>query len=332
MTSKLLLSLSLTAILAACGSKTEEPKSNPVEAPAVETSEPAPEFDLADQPQVPTVTAASLTISPQLNEALTAQDNAAKARYDARHPGPTLSFFGIEPGMTVAEALPGGGWYSKILLNYLGADGEVIGVDYSKEMYPLFGFFSEEQIAAKETWAQTWTADAQSWRGERSADVSAATFSTFPAARNGTVDAVVFIRALHNMARFEDQGAYLSSAAAQAYAMLKPGGIVGVVQHRAPEAASDDWANGNNGYLKESYVIKTFKDAGFTLVARSEINANAKDSPSIDDIVWRLPPSLATTNPDESDTPEEAAAKVALRSKLTAVGESDRMTLRFRKD
>ncbi|WP_017931443.1 class I SAM-dependent methyltransferase [Robiginitomaculum antarcticum] len=334
MTSKLLLTLSLAALLSACGPKTDEakPVETQVEAPEAETAEPAPEFDLGDQPQVPTVTAGSVEVRPELLAALSAQDENVKTRYQARHPGNTLAFFGIEPGMTVAEALPGGGWYTKILLNYLGPDGEVIGLDYDYDMWSNFGFMTEEAMKAKKTWAKTWTDDAQPWRGANGAAVSAATFSTVPQSRLGTVDAVLFIRALHNMARFEEQGQYLSNAAAQSYAMLKPGGIVGVVQHRAPESASDEWANGNNGYLKESFVIKTFKDAGFTLVARSEMNANSNDRPTEDDIVWRLPPTFGTTNPAETDTPEMAAQKIEMRAKMIAVGESDRMTLRFRKD
>ena len=102
--------------------------------------------------------------------------------------------------------------------------------------------------------------------------------------------------------------------------MLKDGGLVGVVQHRAPESASDEWANGSRGYLKQSAVIAMFEDAGFQLVARSEINANPKDQPGEEDIVWRLPPSLRTSQ----ENPE-------LREAMLAIGESDRMTLLFRK-
>ena len=80
-----------------------------------------------------------------LAEVLDDQDSWLKERYDARHPKETLEFFGIKPGMTVVEALPGGGWYSRILLPYLGKDGQLIGADYSADMYPLFGFFSDEQ-------------------------------------------------------------------------------------------------------------------------------------------------------------------------------------------
>ncbi len=102
--------------------------------------------------------------------------------------------------------------------------------------------------------------------------------------------------------------------------MLAEDGLVGVVQHRAPESASDEWADGSKGYLKQSAVIAMFEQAGFELVAQSEINANPKDQPGADDFVWRLPPSLRTSRDDP-----------ALREAMLAIGESDRMTLTFRK-
>ncbi len=321
MTSKLLLTLCAAAVLSACGGKSDETKT--ADAPAAETMTPK---------AVPTVTAASVKVSDALLSALSAQDEKIKSRYQSRHPGNTLAFFEIEPGMTVAEALPGGGWYSKILLDYLGTDGEVIGIDYPIAMWSNFSFMTEASLKAKETWAEDWVAGAQDWRTDNSANLSAATFSTVPTSTHGQVDAVLFIRALHNMARFEGNGGYLTGAAQTSYDMLKPSGIVGVVQHRAPEAHSDEWASGNNGYLKESYVIKTFEDAGFTLVARSEMNSNSLDRPTEEDIVWRLPPSLATTGPAKDDDAEMIAKKADMRARLQAIGESDRMTLKFRKN
>ena len=316
MTSKFLMTLCAAAMLTACGAKSEETKAS--DSPAVKS------VSAGTQP--------SDNKGDALMQALAGQDEAMQARYGARHPGETLRFFEITPGMTVAEALPGGGWYSKILLDYLGPEGELIGLDYAMEMWPNFSFMTADRLKAKETWPEDWVEDAQEWRSENSANVSAATFSKIPESTNGQVDAVLFIRALHNLARFEEAGDYLTDAARASYDMLKPGGIVGVVQHRAPESHSDEWASGNNGYLKESYVIKTFEEAGFTLVARSEVNANALDRPSEEDIVWRLPPSLATTRPSEDDAADIAASKAATRAKLQAVGESDRMTLKFRKN
>ena len=133
-------------------------------------------------------------------------------------------------------------------------------------------------------------------------------------------DAALFIRALHNLNRFEGDGGYLTAALNDALEALKPGGILGVVQHRAPDEMSDEWAAGQNGYLKQDALIKRIEQAGFEFVAASDINANPKDQPGEDDFVWRLPPSLFTSN-----------ANPELKEKLTAVGESNRMTLKFRK-
>lgn len=256
----------------------------------------------------------------RLASVLAAQPEEIQARYQYRHPQETLEFFGIEPGMAVVEALPGGGWYTKILLPYLGQAGHVWGADYSLEMYPLFGFFSEEQLEGKKTWPTKFTTDAEEWAGEEGACVSAWVFGEMPEAATGQADAVLFIRALHNLARFEDQGGYLTAALKNAHDILKPGGIVGVVQHQARDEMPDEWANGSKGYLKKDFVIAKMEEAGFEFVAASEINQNEKDQPTEADFVWRLPPSLATSR----DNPE-------LKAEMTAIGESNRMMLKFRK-
>ena len=118
----------------------------------------------------------------------------------------------------------------------------------------------------------------------------------------------------------EDKGQYLTKALEDIKKLLKPGGIVGVEQHRAPEGSSAAWATGDNGYVKQSAVIAAFETAGFELVDKSEINANPKDQPTEKDFVWRLPPTLATSQKDEE-----------LKAKMLAIGESDRMMLKFRK-
>lgn len=258
--------------------------------------------------------------SQSLASILAARPEKIKARYSARHPQQTLDFFGIKPGMTVVEALPGGGWYSKVLLPYLGSNGNLIGADYAIDMYPKFGFFDTKMLESKKTWIKNWTADAETWRNDQSANVSAFQLGSMPSNLHGKADAVVFIRAMHNLARFESDGGYLSSALKDAYQSLKPGGIVGVVQHMAPDSASDEWANGSHGYLKKSFLIERMKKAGFEFVASSDINLNAKDQPTEKDIVWRLPPSFATSGKN----PE-------LKKQYMAVGESNRMTLTFRK-
>jgi len=258
--------------------------------------------------------------SGKLEAALAAQPEEMQARYAWRHPQATLEFFGIAPGMTVVEALPGGGWYSKVLLPYLGTDGTLIGADYSGDMYPLFGFFSEEQLKEKETFATDFPAGAKEWVGDDGATVEAFVFGSMPDEMKGRADAVLLIRAMHNLARFEKDGGFLTAALQNAYDALKPGGIVGVVQHQARDDRPDEWAGGQNGYLKKGFLIDTMKAAGFEFVAESDVNQNPKDQPGDSDIVWRLPPSLATSR----DNPE-------LRAEMEAIGESNRMTLKFRK-
>lgn len=255
-----------------------------------------------------------------LKAALDAQPAEVQARYEARHPQETLEFFDIKPGMTVMEALPGGGWYSKILMAYLGKEGHLIGADYSAEMYPLFGFLSEEALEAKKTWVETWTAEAAAWGVSDAASVSAFQFGSLPESMHNTADAVVLIRALHNLARFEPQGQFLTKTLNDVHNILKPGGIVGVVQHQARDEMPDEWANGSNGYLKSEFVIKQMEAAGFQFIAEKNFNHNDKDQPGTDDFVWRLPPTFATSN----DDPE-------LRAHMTAIGESNRMTLKFKK-
>lgn len=262
----------------------------------------------------------SMSDSDKLAKILAARSDDAKARYQHRHPQQTIEFFGIKPGMTVVEALPGGGWYSQLLLPYLGANGRLIGADYAVDMYPKFGFFSQERIDAKKTWVKDWTAEAEQWRDADSATVSAFQFGSMPETLNMSADAVVFVRALHNLARFENDGGYLTAALKDAYQVLKPGGILGVVQHQAPDASSDEWANGSKGYLKKAFLIERLQQAGFEFVAESDINQNPKDQPGEEDIVWRLAPSFATSR----DNPE-------LKAQIAEIGESNRMTLTFRK-
>jgi predicted methyltransferase len=286
--------------------------------PSAETASPSNKTDLATQSIHKEQTSKSKVTG--LLSILAAQPDAVKARYDARHPQETITFFGIGPGMTVVEALPGGGWYSKLLLPLLGTNGQLIGADYAADMYPKFGFFSNEVLESKKTWVDTWTTEANTWRDDSSAAISAFQLGSMPASMDGSADAVVFIRALHNLARFENDGGYLTGAFSDAFKALKSGGIVGIVQHHAPEEASDEWASGQAGYLKKSFIIARMQDAGFEFVDTIDVNQNVKDQPTEKDIVWRLPPSFATSD----DNPE-------LKEEMMAIGESNRMTLKFRK-
>ena len=263
-------------------------------------------------------TAYAVTETDTLNAVLASRSDEDKVRDDARHPLETLTFFQVKPGMTIAEALPGGGWYTRILANYLGQDGTLYGVNYPDSLWPMLSYASPEWIAERIAATQNFTAKVATFT-DNGITAQGFTFDTVPPEVEGTVDRVLLIRALHNLNRFQQKAGTRSQALAATHAMLKQDGLVGVVQHRAPATASKEWADGNKGYLNEVAVIAMFAEAGFALVAQSEINANPMDQPSGEDSVWRLSPSLRGSNDDEQ------------RDVMVAIGESDRMTLLFRK-
>lgn len=250
--------------------------------------------------------------SSQLDSILEARSDEAKARDIYRHPKETLELFGIKPGMTVIDALPGA-WYGDIIAPLIGEEGTYIGVRYGQWYYQhRYGENSAEQWEKAQTGLSEWVDTAKQYgSGENIPEIAAHFIPGLPTSLNNQVDAVLLFRALHHIHKYDSK--YLHQTVADAFRVVKPGGIVGVVQHRAPEHLDDDWANGNNGYIKQSLVIETFKAAGFELDNVSEINANRKDQPTVEDKVWRLPPS----NKDD-----EMAQQI---------GESDRMTLVFRK-
>ncbi|WP_100657104.1 class I SAM-dependent methyltransferase [Alteromonas flava] len=257
--------------------------------------------------------------TPTLFDIVESRPLEVKARDTARNPVETLQFFKLEPGMTVAEALPGGGWYTQIIAPYVGEKGRVYGINYNDDMWARFGFFSAEAIAEQIALTAKFTGMVSAYPNAPF-DVQAFTFATTPEALQGTADRVLFIRALHNLNRFEEEAGTLTEALGTAYDLLKEGGMVGVVQHRAPEENSDKWADGSAGYLKQSQLIASFEAAGFTFVQSSEINANPKDKPTESDMVWRLPPTYFGVQ----DDPNKKAS-------VDAIGESDRMTLLFKK-
>lgn len=258
--------------------------------------------------------------SAKLDSILAAQPDEVKARFEARNPAKTLEFFGITPAMSIGEALPGGGWYTKILAPYLGEDGKLVGIDYTIDMWSEFGFANEAFIETKKKWPENFVAKSAEWAPENGPEFAAMTFGTAVGDMAETLDAVLFVRAAHNLSRFEAEGGYLTQAMKTTYDVLKPGGVVGVVQHRAPAEWDDAAANGSAGYLKQANVIAAFEAAGFEFVKSSEVNANPKDQPEAGDAVWRLPPSLSGVGDD-----------AALKSKRIAIGETDRMTLLFKK-
>lgn len=255
----------------------------------------------------------------KLEEALNARPEEDKSRFDTRHPQQTLLYFDVQPGMTVAEVLPGKGWYSNILAPYLGAEGTLIGIDYDVNIWAgNFRFADESFIENRSKWTETWSAGLDESSSPK-AEIEAYTFTTIPEAANNSVDRVLFIRALHHLFRLEEKGGFLTQALSDTKRILKPGGLIGVVQHQSPEAASDDWATGDAGYLKKSLVIRKFEEAGFTFISESAINENPNDNNPEGQIVWRLPPSYAG-----SETDEQKAA-------MDEIGESNRMTLIFKK-
>ena len=306
-TSSLIFALALSA----CGQQDSDTAVETVEAGVEEmqnvVSEPA---TLASEQESPS--------SERLTAVLGAQSDDVKARYEARHPKETLAFFGVEPGMTVVEADPGSGWYSNILVDYLGADGALYGAAYDMEVYRLFDYYTEEQLADLAQWDKTWPATI-SENHDNGAPVDAFFLGSAPGSLDGSVDVMLFVRVLHNLLDFEEEGQHLTNALSDAYRILKPGGVVGVVQHAGPETHSDEWASGANGYLKKSTVIAALEGAGFTYEGESPVNLNPKDQPTEEEYVWRLPPTS-----EEVEDP-------GLATSYAAIGESNRVTLKFRK-
>ncbi len=223
---------------------------------------------------------------------------ANAARDGARHPYETLEFFGIKPTMTVVELQPSGGWYTEILAPYLREKGKYIGA--TEPMIP----------------ANRYSMAFQRKLDSNKAVYDKAAISVFEPgvgyniAPPGSVDMILTFREAHNWPMNDD--AKRAALLKAIYDTLKPGGVFGVVDHRMPAARK---ADPNSGYLHEATVIKWIEAAGFKLAAKSEINANPKDTADHPQGVWTLPPSYALKDVD--------------RAKYTAIGESDRMTLKF---
>ena len=232
-----------------------------------------------------------------------------RARDVWRNPAETLAFFQVEPGMTVVDYMPAGGWYSRILIPYLGDRGTYIGLN--PELHPeLTGYWDMYRNAASKI-----PADAREWVGTEGARVYGANTDDVPSQFHGQADRVLVFREMHNMRRF----GWLHDSMVAFRNLLKPGGLVGVVQHRAPPNADADYVLGDNGYQRELDVVALFEAHGFDLVGRSEINANRNDPANWEGGVWSLPPGMRGADTD------------AERARRSAIGESDRMTLLFRK-
>lgn len=227
----------------------------------------------------------------KLEQALSGDHRPAenKARDQYRHPLETLTFFGIEPDDTVVESWPGGGWYTQVLAPYLKGDGQLIVAE------PRRG----------DTYHQMLDANPGVYGEVKRVDLSAGK----PIAEAGSVDAIVDFRNAHNWIGSQERYQPLLKAWHNA---LKPGGIVGIVDHRR-----DPNGPQTRGYITEQSVIDIMDQHGFKLLGRSEINANPKDTKDHPRGVWTLPPTLTLGEQD--------------RDKYMAIGESDRMTLLFTK-
>ncbi|MEP6882628.1 MAG: methyltransferase [Dokdonella sp.] len=285
---QLSLTLALSLALAACGPTAEQTTT-----PEAASDQPA---DVIPPKAVEAAPAA--TIDSVLAGAWRSASNKARDTY--RHPAATLEFFGVKPDQTLIEITPGGGWYSEILAPLLMKDGHYIAAiptDASSEYNARNNAKFRDMLGA----------DAGHYGAAKTVefDPKAPNFGA-----DGSADVVLTFRNVHNWVG----GGTAASMFKSFNAVLKPGGTLGVVDHRAAEGA-DPASLEKSGYLTTDSVIKLATDAGFALVGKSEINANPQDTKDYEKGVWSLPPSLTNKEVD--------------RDKYLAIGESDRMTLKF---
>ncbi|MEO1567593.1 MAG: hypothetical protein AAFR94_00040 [Pseudomonadota bacterium] len=234
----------------------------------------------------------------------------------ARNPVETLSFFGVKPSDTVIELWPGGGWYSAILVPYLASGGgSFIAAGFDPEA------FDGERRAQMEARVEDYRARLDSVVN-LFGPVSITAFSeqSGPLAPDGTADVVLTFRNLHNWMA----GGYADKVFVDAFAALKPGGTLGVVEHRLPSAETQD-PTASNGYVHEDYVKAAAERAGFVFVESSEINANPADRADHPFGVWTLPPNNRAEDAN-GNAPADFDPAIYI-----AIGESDRMTLKFTK-
>jgi len=233
---------------------------------------------------------------------------ADKARDAWRHPVETLTFFGLQPGMTVVEFWPGAGWYTDILAPFLA---ETKGRLYAANLQPGDASTTQVLDAYKARLAA---------KPKIYGDVTVTAFGPTSAAvaPAGTADMVLFLRNLHNWMA----AGIADKAFKDAFAALKPGGVLGIEEHRAAPGGVQD-VMAEDGYVQQAYALQLAKEAGFVLAAASEINANPKDTRDHPFGVWTLPPTRLSA-------PRGDPAKPGFdHAKYEAIGESDRMTLKL---
>jgi predicted methyltransferase len=232
--------------------------------------------------------------------------DAVRDKY--RHPAETIEFFRIHPDHIVGEYAPGGEWYTRILGRYINDKGKFSGLFFGTGSY-----FDEEAKKGIANNIAKFPDDVAKITGRPASSFTAFSLSAMPEGAKGTYDRILIMRMMHNMMSWNIADADIKAMRE----LLKPDGMIGIEQHRAKANAPFSYADGNNGYIREGDVIKFMEVNGFDLVAKSEINANPKDTADYPDGVWTLPPGYAKKDVD--------------RAKYEAIGESDRMTLLFRK-
>jgi predicted methyltransferase len=268
---------------------------------------------LAERPPQPAPRPSAAVLTTSAHQALApviahARRDKDRVRDAFRRPGETMAFFRIEPEMTVVDYMPASGWWTRILVPYLGANGRYIGIN------PDIRSASDQMKGMLGNIAGTLPAKVTEWTGTPAARIGAYNTDELPASLNGTVDRVLIFREMHNLWRFNMMHRELAAMRR----LLKDDGLLGIEQHRAKADAPVAYTDGNKGYLREADVIALVEAHGFALVGKSEINANPRDPANHAGGVWMLPPNLRGVA--DADKPA-----------MQAIGESDRMTLLFRK-
>ncbi len=296
MTRSRLLRLSLFVVALPLGLSCAA-KPVPAEAPREPTPAPQPEESIASGDAISPIEAA---LAGSHREA------GNRARDGQRHPQATLSFFGLTPQMTVVELWPGTGWYTEVLAATIQGHGKLITTNYdvNASTDP-----EDYRVRIGKAFAEKLLSD-PIYEGTEA--ITVADPKSFTLAPEGSVDLVLTFRSSHGWVADGTAAAVFG----EAFKALRPGGVLGVVQHRAKaDDTRDPKVLAETGYVREDHLIEVIESVGFKLDEKSEINANAKDTKDYKEGVWTLPPVLAL--------------KEVEQAKYEAIGESDRMTLRF---